>query len=305
MNKSNDFTNDDKEDSRFSFVSVNSQMVMSDNNHSTIKQSHFKQDDQNIINLTNNLQNNQNKFNNESQINMSMSVEKFEEMPLQMNIKENGKKYQDKDNFKEMDLPCLIILDKGEKKDYIGTYKNYEISEINEKREKRILCYRRYDNFDIFYHKLKRKYPYHLIPKLIGKNALTKIITIDTEFYNKRRRQLNYFLNYLFKHNKIKEYREFTKFINDPEFDEEYFKKEDNPYNFPEATKYNESIKNKIFGVFSNFTNYFKPTEEEIEPTEEEKKIKKREMFYKKLLTNLKEIKNNLVRKFFYFLLYR
>jgi hypothetical protein len=178
----------------------------------------------------------------------------------------------------------------------IGSYKNYEISMINEKNEKRILCYRRYDNFDSFYNKLKKKYPFVVFPKLSGKNALTKIIN-DNEFLNRRRRQLNYFLNYLYNHNKLKEVREFIKFVNDPEFDEEYFKREENPYHFPEAEKSNETISNKIYGVFSNITSYFKTKEETTPQTENEVQLKKMENFYKKLLTNFKEIKNNLVRK--------
>lgn len=179
----------------------------------------------------------------------------------------------------------------------IGTYKNYEISEINGKNEKRILCYRRYDNFDIFYNKLKKKYPYLLIPKLIGKNPLMKIMTVDSEFFNKRKRQLNYFLNYLYSHKILSEKREFLKFINDPEFDEEYFKKEEvDVYDFPESSKHSETISNKIYGVFSNISTYFKHKNEEFKPSEAEIDIKNMEAHYKNLMENFRENKNHLVR---------
>ena len=120
-------------------------------------------------------------------------------------------------------------------------------------------------------------------------------MTIDCEFYNKRRRQLNYFLNYLFNHFFLKDSREFLKFINDPEFDEEYFKKEENLFHFPESAKSTESIGNRIYGVFSGFTNMFNNKEEVSPPSEGETVIRKMEVYYKKMLENFKEIKTHMV----------
>jgi hypothetical protein len=86
------------------------------------------------------------------------------------------------------------------------------------------------------------------------------------------------------------------KFINDPEFDEEYFKKEEiNLCEFPESSKYTESIGNRIYGVFSNFSTYFKPNDPMIQPSVQENKIKKMDIYYQKLLSNFKENKNHLV----------
>jgi hypothetical protein len=122
-------------------------------------------------------------------------------------------------------------------------------------------------------------------------------MTIDCEFYTKRRRQLNYFLNYLYNHSFLKDSREFLKFMNDPEFDEEYFKKEDNLFYFPEAAKNSETISKKIYGVFSGLSSYFNPKEEVVPPSEGESLIKKMEVYYKKMLENFKEIKNHMVSR--------
>ncbi len=134
------------------------------------------------------------------------------------------------------------------------------------------------------------------MPKLIGKNPLSKIITIENEIYNKRRRQLNYFLNYLYTHHFLKETSELSKFINDPEFDEAYFKKEENMFYFPESMKNTESLTNKIYGVFSNFTSYFKSDEARLSPSENESIIKKMDVYYKNMLESFREIKNYMVR---------
>ena len=92
-----------------------------------------------------------------------------------------------------------------------------------------------------------------------------------------------YFLNYLFTHQILKDTQELSKFINDPEFDEAYFKKEENLFYFPESMKNTESISNKIYGVFSNFTSYFKNDEVRLSPSENETLLKKMDVYYKNM----------------------
>jgi hypothetical protein len=135
-------------------------------------------------------------------------------------------------------------------------------------------------------------YPFLLIPKLPGKNALSKIITIDTEFYEKRRLQLSHFLNFLMKHNKLGKTKEFYKFLHDPDLDIEFFKNNELPYRFPEAEKLTDNVTSKLYGVFSNF---FAKPEENIITSDKENKIKKATEFYKSLAEGLKEIKTAMV----------
>ena len=120
-------------------------------------------------------------------------------------------------------------------------------------------------------------------------------MTVENEFYNKRRRQLNYFLNYLNTHHSLKESLELSKFINDPEFDENYYKKDENLFSFPESQKITDSFSNKIYGVFSNFTSYFKSDDYKLSPSESETLIKKMEVYYKNMLESFKEIKTFMV----------
>ncbi len=171
-------------------------------------------------------------------------------------------------------------------------YRVYEISEINEKNEKKILCYRRYNNFDLFYNKLRKKYPFCLIPKLVGKKPLSNIIQEDTEFYGKRCKQLSYFINIIYDHSKFKNSRELQKFLSDPECDDEFFLIEDNLYDFPEASKFSGGFAHKFFGLISN---YFNKDVEFVNNTETSKKFKNMQTYYKKTLSDLSQLKNHIV----------
>lgn len=144
----------------------------------------------------------------------------------------------------------------------------------------------------MFYNRIKKKYPFYLIPKLIGKNPLNKFMNIDDEFYNKRRRQLNYFLNYIYNHPKLKNCKEFLKFVKDPECDEEFFLAEEIVYDFPEASNLTNGITQKFLGMF---TNYFTVKEENININEKDRNIKIMEVFYRNTYDQLKEIKNQMV----------
>jgi hypothetical protein len=161
-------------------------------------------------------------------------------------------------------------------------------------KEEKIKCHRRYDNFDKFYNKLKKKYPYYLIPKLAPKNSLTKILSSDDYFYENRKMQLNYFLNYLCNHDTISHSKDFTKFVNETEFDEEYFTNEENILNdFPFSLNISsDNIKNKIFGVFSGI---FGKNENLREISNEEILLKKMETHYKGLLEKYKGMKENII----------
>ena len=116
-----------------------------------------------------------------------------------------------------------LVIEKGNVKDLIGSHKVYEIQYFNENKEKKIKCYRRYDNFHKLNSKLRKRYPFYLIPKLTPKNPLAKIISPEEEFYENRRRQLNFYLNYLLNNECLNKTKEFLKFTSDAEFDEEYF----------------------------------------------------------------------------------
>jgi len=153
-------------------------------------------------------------------------------------------------------------------------------------------CYRRYDNFHKFYLKLLNEFPYFLIPRLPCKNPLTKILKIEQEFYDSRKNQLNYFLNFIKKNDHLYQSPDFRKFISNAEFDEDNFSNFSNKLRkFPYALKVSDTIKNKIYGVFSTF---FGNRETKRIHSNEEKYIKKLEIHYKTVCEKYIEVKENM-----------
>ena len=99
-------------------------------------------------------------------------------------------------------IPHFIVEDKEERKDMILNYKLYAISFVDKNDNKKIICYRRFDHFDLFSSKIKSFFPYKIIP-VLEKNYLTKIGQVDNNFYNIRKKKLTFFLNFLLDQNII------------------------------------------------------------------------------------------------------
>lgn len=190
-----------------------------------------------------------------------------------------------------------IVIEKCAVKDLIGYHKLYEIQFLNKNNninDKKIKCYRRYDNFDKFNIKLTRKYPYVVIPSLTPKNSLIKIIDPDEDFYLNRTKGLNFFLNFINNNQILSKSREFQKFTNDADFDEGFFtsKEEENLiYYFPESSCISDTFKNKIFGVFSGIFN----SQEERKFTDDEIILRRMETHYKGIASKYKEIRNSVI----------
>ena len=110
--------------------------------------------------------------------------------------------------------------------------KKNEISEVKEEKKK-ILCYRRFSNFVSFYSALQISYPHYIFPKLSEKNFFTKF-TNDALFLERRRKQIKFFVNFLYKHRVLSKSKEFSKFIYDAEFDENFFKGRPPLFSYPE-----------------------------------------------------------------------
>ena len=127
----------------------------------------------------------------------------------------------------------ICVLEDKEKYEYKG-YVIYEISK-NIDDKKQILCYRRYDNFALFYDSLKKRYPQYIYPKLPEKNLKTKII-YDKAFLEQRRKQLEFFINEISSHDILGKSEEFNKFLNG-NFDDKYFKSLLKLFDYPETMK--------------------------------------------------------------------
>ena len=137
----------------------------------------------------------------------------------------------------------LEVEDNGNTMSYLGNVRKYEISEVKEEKKneisevkeekKKILCYRRFSNFVSFYSALQISYPHYIFPKLSEKNFFTKF-TNDALFLERRRKQIKFFVNFLYKHPVLSRSKEFLKFIKDAEFDENFFKNRPPLFSYPE-----------------------------------------------------------------------
>ena len=130
-------------------------------------------------------------------------------------------------NMVEAPKTFLKIEDLGENQfnnslleNYLGSYRVYEITMIDEKNLVKIKCFRRYSNFFNLDKVLRANYPFYIIPELPQKNPLLKIknFPLDQEFYISRRRGLNYYVNFILNNSNLNNTKYFKKFLNDPEF---------------------------------------------------------------------------------------
>lgn len=178
------------------------------------------------------------------------------------------------------------INEKEEIVDFLGTHKIYEVIYMKSNGDKEIKCYRRYDNFFQFHQKLKKKYPYIIIPNLTPKKNL--LVSVSFE---KRRLQLIFYLNFIGRHSQLKETKEFLKFINDPNFDSYFFQitSLDNPLpSFNSSTS--EMLKNKFYSVLNFMGNGVKSRA----MNNDEISLKNMSIHYNNILTKYKDIKNSI-----------
>lgn len=126
----------------------------------------------------------------------------------------------------------LIIKDIGEIKEnynlienYVGCYRMYAISFIDEFSNPVIKCFRRFSHFDLFLIKIKMSFPYLIIPQSPQKNPLTKIRLVEEHYFEEREKKLQFIINYLNENETFSTSKDFQKLINEFEFDFAYFSK--------------------------------------------------------------------------------
>lgn len=167
-------------------------------------------------------------------------------------------------------------------------YTIYQISLFNSKYSKndeiKILCYRRYKDFEKFYSVLKIRYPQYIFPRLSQKNFVMSKVIENPEFIENRRKQLKYFINRLYLHDKIGKSEEFKKFINDSVFDNEYYNNIPIKFIYPECTKAKNDksyLSQGVSKISSFFTGLYKGSGNEYKESENEKKILSKESDFK------------------------
>ena len=128
---------------------------------------------------------------------------------------------EDKEELKSREY--FIVSEKEDIKDLLGKHKLYEIAFVNSANFKSIKCYRRFKHFWLLNEKLKKTYPYIIIPRLPPNKNISKIISPDKIFDDDRLAQLNFYINFLFLHKNLKKTKEFFKFVENATFDLSYF----------------------------------------------------------------------------------
>ena len=200
-----------------------------------------------------------------------------------------------------------IIIEIDKEKSDQKNYDVYQLNLINDNSnnfgsnlnvnssEKKILCYRRYKDFDKFYNILKIRFPDCVFPRLSQKNYLKSKIQDDPSFIENRRKELQYFINKLYFHDIIGKSEEFKRFISYAVFEGEYYENLPNKYSYPEC----ERLKNekgyfnvgweKVSGYFSK-PKEVKKSEMEIKILNREEEFKNKLIIYNNLLKEIKMI---------------
>ena len=253
-----------------------------ENNEDESNKQNLKDSSEDIIN--NNNSNNKNE------------IKEIPERQL-LNLNKDNSSFSSFNSEKKKDA---IILEVDEEKTKRNNFTVYQLIEIKQdsnsynKKTKKILCYRRYSEFDKFYNKLKSRYPHCIFPRLSQKLYIKKEDPINVE---NRRKELQYFLNRLYYHEEISKSEEFKRFINST-FDAQYFDNLPNKYSYPQSFKANndQSYWNlgmkKIKGLFSN-TKEHTQSEKEKQILSREEEFKNKSTKYSDLLKDIKNLYEN------------
>ena len=292
----NEENNNVKSDKKKEKKEVNQMSNVMNNNNSDksddfqIENNEDESNKQNLKDSSEDIINNNNNSNNKNEI------KEIPERQL-LNLNKDNSSFSSFNSEKKKDA---IILEVDEEKTKRNNFTVYQLIEIKQdsnsynKKTKKILCYRRYSEFDKFYNKLKSRYPHCIFPRLSQKLYIKKEDPINVE---NRRKELQYFLNRLYYHEEISKSEEFKRFINST-FDAQYFDNLPNKYSYPESFKanndqsyWNFGIK-KIKGLFSN-TKEHTQSEKEKQILSREEEFKNKSTKYSDLLKDIKNLYEN------------
>jgi len=292
----NEENNNVKSDKKKEKKEVNQMSNVMNNNNSDksddfqIENNEDESNKQNLKDSSEDIINNNNNSNNKDEI------KEIPERQL-LNLNKDNSSFSSFNSEKKKDA---IILEVDEEKTKRNNFTVYQLIEIKQdsnsynKKTKKILCYRRYSEFDKFYNKLKSRYPHCIFPRLSQKLYIKKEDPINVE---NRRKELQYFLNRLYYHEEISKSEEFKRFINST-FDAQYFDNLPNKYSYPESFKanndqsyWNFGIK-KIKGLFSN-TKEHTQSEKEKQILSREEEFKNKSTKYSDLLKDIKNLYEN------------
>ncbi len=291
----NEENNNVKSDKKKEKKEVN-QMSNVMNNNNSDKSDDFQIENNEDESNKRNLKDSSEDIINNNNSNNKNEIKEIPERQL-LNLNKDNSSFSSFNSEKKKDA---IILEVDEEKTKRNNFTVYQLIEIKQdsnsynKKTKKILCYRRYSEFDKFYNKLKSRYPHCIFPRLSQKLYIKKEDPINVE---NRRKELQYFLNRLYYHEEISKSEEFKRFINST-FDAQYFDNLPNKYSYPQSFKANndQSYWNlgmkKIKGLFSN-TKEHTQSEKEKQILSREEEFKNKSTKYSDLLKDIKNLYEN------------
>jgi len=121
----------------------------------------------------------------------------------------------------------------------------------------------------------------------------------DNEFFFAREKGLGYYLNYIYNHETLANTTCSKKFLNDTEFDNEYFDLEEIVFEFKCYDQYTNSIKNQVSSIFPNFFKKENKVKMDNEMIEEEKNIEQMTNFLIKsrdMIEELTKLFNSMIK---------
>ena len=176
-----------------------------------------------------------------------------------------------------------------------GNSKNFDNNNNHNNIEKKILCFRRYKEFEKFYNILKFRYPHCVFPRLSEKNYIMAKVKDDPAFIENRRKELQYFINKLYFHEQIGKSEECKRFLNNSNLNEQYYDNLPKKYVYPECEKVNKEKGYWSKGV-EKFSSYFSKSKENKQSEFEkiilnrEEEFKNKSIQYNNLLKEIKTL---------------
>lgn len=153
----------------------------------------------------------------------------------------------------------LELSDKKVSLSMIDRYTEYTITDATIKENPIYLSQRKYEDFYDFYETLGRAYPYGIFPQIPSKTVLQRVRPTE-EYFIKRKRNMEYFLNYLYNHPFYSKLELFRKFIRDGAYNALYFNSIQNLYEYPNYEEYCASLE----GIKTSFSSMYSKISKEV-----------------------------------------
>ncbi|KAM3133794.1 hypothetical protein pb186bvf_014057 [Paramecium bursaria] len=160
----------------------------------------------------------------------------------------------------------LVDIRDGEivQEGYLSKYKLYKVRTRKINQEFDTEVFRRFSDFEWLYQELINKYGGFIIPSIPDKHLLTKLNMESYEFADKRRNELQLFVQRIFQHPQLRYVPELRIFIEDQEKFISIYKGE---------LEYNKTFEQKYENLVSSVKGFFVQSDKQVTKVSEDKDI--------------------------------